>query len=95
MRLSTIVLWLALIMMATGMLLAGCTDNTRVRTLGGTMNVEIPAGKKLVNVTWKEQEIWYLVRDMRADEKPETWEFKEKSPWGAIQGTVVLTEKSK
>lgn len=70
----------------------GCTENARAKNWGGTSKIELPAGQKLINVTWKDAEIWYLTRQMRSDEKPETYTFREKSNLGVMEGTVVITE---
>jgi hypothetical protein len=72
---------------------SGC--NSAVRNFGGTMTVELPAGEKLVNTTWKDDDFWYLTRPMREDEKPETYTFKEKSTFGVAEGTVIVKESTK
>jgi len=73
-------------------LLSSCTENARAKSSGGTASVALPAKQKLVNVTWKEANLWYLSRPMREDEKPETYTFSEKSSWGVVEGTVIFTE---
>ena len=71
----------------------GCTENARVKTFGATATIDLPAGQKLVNATWKEgNNLWYLTRPMRSDEKAETYRFQEKSSLGAVEGTFVLIE---
>jgi len=72
---------------------AGCTQNQRARTFGGTANVDLPEGQKLVTATWKDEHLWYLTRPMHKDEVPENYEFKESSSFGIIQGTVILRER--
>ena len=67
----------------------------RVRGMGGKMVVELPPDHKLVHVTWKEQQLWYLVRPMRPGEYPETNQFKEKSASGVMKGEVVFKESVK
>ena len=69
-----------------------CTANERTRVWGGEMTINVPAGQKLVNVTWKETEVWILTRPMRANEIPETYSFYEKSPWGLMEGEIKLIE---
>jgi len=71
----------------------GCNENTRTRAYGGSMTVELPKGKTLVNATWKETELWYLYRDRKEGETPsKTW-FKKKSSYGVVEGTVIFEEK--
>ena len=71
---------------------AGCTAQERARSLGGTAQVNLPTGRKLVTVTWKENDIWYMTRLMRSDEQPETYEFSESSSLGIMEGRVVIRE---
>ena len=66
--------------------------NATTKALGGTMTVELESGKKLINCTWKDDEFWYLVRDIREDEKPEIYEFIEKSNSGIFEGKVIIKE---
>lgn len=67
--------------------------NWRAKNLGGTVTKTLPAGKKLVSVTWKSDDIWVLVRDSKDGEKPETLEFIEYSGIGVLSGKVVIEEK--
>ena len=50
------------------MSLTGC--NFFARSFGGTVEEDLPAGKKLVNASWKEgSDLWYLTRDMKDGEE--------------------------
>lgn len=70
-----------------------CTEQQRARGFGGTMTERLPVGQKLIMVTWKEgNDLWILTRDMRDNEFPETYTFKEKSSLGVLQGTVIISE---
>ena len=73
--------------------LTGCNWSTR--KFGGTMNVELPEGYKLQEATWKDDELWYLVRPMREGEYPEDWILEEKTNMGVIEGTVIFHESKK
>lgn len=77
---------------ALGILLSGCTENQRAKSMGGTMTVTLPAGTKFVNATWKGEELWYLTRPMHTNESAETHAFKEKSSFGIVEGTVLFVE---
>jgi hypothetical protein len=74
-------------------LLTSCTNNQRAKAFGGTANVDLPIGEKLIEVTWKEDNIWYLTRPMRENETPETYNFVEESSWGMVEGNVIIHEK--
>jgi len=76
----------------SGMLLTSCTENERVKSWGGEGTIRLPKGKKLVNVTWKETQIWYLTRDMDSNDVAETYEFHEESSYGVIEGTYKIIE---
>lgn len=76
-------------------LLAGmtsCTANQNARQYGGTETINLEAGQRVVNVTWKgESDLWILTRqDTTA---PTTYTFQEKSNWGVMEGKVILIEK--
>ena len=75
--------------------LTSCTQNEMAKNFGGSMTINLPANQKLVNVTWKDNEVWYLARPMKADETPETWTFQEKSSYGIQEGTITLVESKK
>lgn len=82
------------ITLASILFLSGCTKNDLARNFGGTQTINCPKGKKVVNVTWKEADIWILYRDMKENEKPETLQFSEKSCFGQLEGTVILVESN-
>lgn len=81
--------------LVASLLLVGCNENQRAKSLGGTAKKELPAGRKLVTVTWKEANLWVLTRPMNEDEKPEEYEFQEESSWGLIEGKVIFKEMPK
>lgn len=81
------ILLIALISVVTG-----CSEQTRAKNWGGTMHVDLPNGKKLVTVAWKESDLWYLTKDMKESDTPETFYFNEDSRWGLVEGTVIITE---
>lgn len=72
--------------------ISGCTAQERAKSFGGSMTQNLPPNSKLVNVTWKETQMWVLTRPMREDEEPETYSFKEVSAWGVLEGEVKLVE---
>ena len=74
------------------LILSGCTQQERARSFGGTATTNLPAGEKLVTVTWKETDLWLLTRPMKDTEQPETYHFREDSTWDVMEGTVVIKE---
>ncbi|OMD76867.1 hypothetical protein [Paenibacillus odorifer] len=80
--------WLLLVIMLP--LLSGC--NGIAKNFGGTTTIDLPQNKKLVNITWKDSDLWYLTRDIKPEEKAETYTFKEESNYGVKSGTVIINE---
>jgi len=72
--------------------ITSCTENSRAKGWGGTAEVVLPKGKKLVTATWKENSLWYLTRDMTKDDVAETYEFHEESSLGVMEGTYKIIE---
>ena len=75
-----------------GLGLFSCTENSRVKHFGGSGDIHLPTGQKLVNVTWKENQIWYLSRPMKKDEDADIYRFQEESGWGVVEGTYYIHE---
>ena len=69
-----------------------CTENSRVKHWGGEGTINLPKGRKLVNVTWKENQVWYLTRPMVDTDVAESYQFQEESSWGVIEGTYNIIE---
>ena len=75
------------------LLLCGCTEQSITKEFGGSMELELPANQKLEEITWKDDNLWYLTRPMREDEEAETHVFQASSSWGVFEGTVTVIEK--
>jgi hypothetical protein len=73
-------------------MLGSCTENSRVKNWGGEGTVNLPKGRKLVTVTWKGEQIWYLTRSMNSSDVAETYKFQEESSWGVMEGTYNIVE---
>ena len=73
--------------------LASCTDNQRARRFGGTQTITLSKGTKLVNATWKDDDLWILTRAANQGEQPQVYTFKEDSSFGVIEGTVTIKEQ--
>lgn len=71
---------------------SGCTKNQRVKRWGGSATIELPENQKLLHVTWKDDNLWYLTRPMTAKDTAETYTFQEKSNFGMVEGTYKIKE---
>lgn len=82
-----------LLVLVLALTMVGCTQNQRAKSFGGTATITLEKGKKLEVVTWKGEELWYLVRDRRDGEEIETYEFIEDSSFGVMEGKVIIKEQ--
>lgn len=85
--------FMALILIVVCFMVSACNENMVTRSFGGNMNVNLPAGKKLVTATWKNADLWYLTRDAKPGEKPEVTVFQEQSAMGVAEGRVTFIER--
>lgn len=90
MRKAIIAVILGVMLIATG-----CTENQRTRYYGGNQTIDLPAGQKFLEVTWKDSDLYYLTRPMRDGETAETYTFQEKSDYGVFEGTIKIVEHNK
>ncbi len=58
-----VTLLLSIIFIAILFLFGGCTKNARTRTFGGTEELGLKTNERLINVTWKESNLWVLTED--------------------------------
>jgi len=72
--------------------LASCTENVRVKTLGGVAILNLKKGQKLVNVTWKDANLWVLTTPMKRADSAQTYTFTENSSYGLMEGSYIIVE---
>lgn len=78
--------------LALTLMLAGCTEQRRARSFGGTTEVKLSPGDKVVGATWKDSSLWVLTRPARAGEQPETLHLHESSSMGVMQAAPTPTK---
>lgn len=71
--------------------ITGC-EQTVSRNFGGYTTINLKPGEKLIEATWKDDNIWYLTEPMDSDYIPKTKAFKESSVLGVLNGTVTFIE---
>lgn len=71
--------------------ITGC-EQMASRDFGGDMTITLKPGVKLIEVTWKESNLWYLTEPMDSDYVPKTKVFKEIAVMGVLNGTVTFIE---
>jgi hypothetical protein len=74
------------------LLFSACTKNEKAKNYGGTAEIDLPNGQKLVTATWKDDDLWYLTRPMLPCDSAVTYTFKEKSSFGYMEGTYIIHE---
>jgi len=76
------------LMMILGVMvvMSSCTENVRARHFGGTETLALKPNEKVLNVTWKDNEMWVCTQDTITG----VVYFREKSSWGVMEGTVIL-----
>ena len=85
---------ISLLLFITASTLNGCHETTK--NFGGTMTIELEPGRKLEEITWKDDtNLWILTRPFREGEEPETHTFQADTEWGVFEGTVIIVEKEK
>lgn len=62
------------------------------KKVGGSSTIELPTDTKLQLITWKGDELWFLYRPMRENEKPEVYTYQEDSKWGILEATYKIVE---
>lgn len=72
------------------LLVGGC--NYTAKRLGGETTIELSEGERVENVTWKEDSLWVLTKQ-EPETKPTTYDFKEYSNIGVLEGAVHIVEK--
>jgi hypothetical protein len=75
------------------LLMGGCTQNQIAKEYGGTMTITLPKGTRLINATWKDLQLWYLVEARPDNVEPRTTQFIEDSQFGVWEGRVIFKEQ--
>jgi hypothetical protein len=74
--------------------LTSCTENSMVKSFGGTSTIEIPADRQFVLCTWKDENLWITTKKRAvADTVKSEYYFAEKSSFGVMEGTYIIIEK--
>ena len=69
-----------------------CTQNIMTKNLGGHQKIELAKGQKLVELTFKDDNLWILTEPMDSDYVPKTKHFYETSSFGVWEGDIEIIE---
>ena len=70
----------------------GFWKQATTKHFGNDMTVKLNPNEKLVEVTWKDDNIWYLTEPMDSNYVPKTKVFREISIYGVFQGSITFVE---
>lgn len=70
--------------------LTGC--QTVAKNYGGSMTINLDPNQKLEEITWKDDDLWYLTKPMTSDDTAETHTFQQSKDFGVFEGTVTIIE---
>jgi len=76
------------LMMILGVMvvMSSCTENVRARHFGGTETLALNPNEVVLNVTWKDNDMWICTKDTTSG----MVYFREKSSWGMVEGAIVF-----
>jgi hypothetical protein len=77
---------LAIGLLGLGLLLASCTEQSRARNWGGEEEIMLEPNEKLINMSWKGDDLWVLTIDTTTNIQY----FRESSSWGMWEGSVII-----
>lgn len=79
-------LFLMVVTVITILTFLSCTDNQRARKFGGKEEIQLKPNEVLINITWKESNMWVLTKDTTTNIKY----FRENSNWGVWEGEIII-----
>lgn len=86
---------MVIIMIVSGIIaiIYGTTKQRIARSLGGTIEVVLDPGEKLMMATWKGSDLFYLTEPMDSTYQPKIKWFREKSSVGILESEVKFVER--
>ena len=69
-----------------------CTDNMMAKNFGGKTTINLDKGQKLVNMTWKDDNLWVLTTYMTPADSAKAYFFKESASFGMMNGEITVFE---
>lgn len=69
-----------------------CSPQAMTRSWGGTMDITLEPNEKLIEVTWKDNSLWFLTKKMTDNDIAESYAFYEKDTIGMLEGCVNIDE---
>lgn len=73
--------------------MGACSNQAKTKNFGGSMDLKLEPNQKLVEITWKDDSLWYVTKPMTEDDIAENYTFQEKDAHGLLEGTVFIYEQ--
>ena len=70
----------------------GCSQQGMARYWGGETDMYIEPNRKLIEMTWKDDNVWLLTRPMTDEDIADVYEFSESDAIGILEGTLHIYE---
>lgn len=77
----------------TLLILTACNPISTVILWGGSADIKLPKGEKLVNVSWKDNNLWVLTKPMSNKDSVEVYKFIEYGNKKAIEKSFYVVEE--
>lgn len=71
--------------------LVSCRNMTS-RTFGGSQEIALKKGQRLIEITWKGTDLWILTEPMDSAYIPKVKTFYERSDFGVMEGSITIYE---
>jgi len=84
---------IGLLLILTVSITSSCTEKSVEKNFGGSMSIDLEPRDKLIEATWKNDDLWILTRERRNGESIETYKFSENSSFGVWEGVITIKEK--
>jgi hypothetical protein len=88
--------WIYIIAAIVAAMIVACLcscENLVTRNFGGSQTIELEKGQRLVEITFKDNDLWILTEPMDSDYVPKTKTFYEDSNLGVMQGKITIVEQ--
>lgn len=88
--------WIYIIAAIVSAMIVACLcscENLMTRNFGGSKEIKLEKGQRLVEITFKDNDLWILTEPMDSDYMPKTKIFYEDSNFGVMQGKITIVEQ--
>ena len=88
--------WIYIIAAIVAAMIVACLcscKNLMTRNFGAYQEIKLEKGQRLVEITFKDNDLWILTEPMDSDYVPKTKTFYEDSNFGMMEGKITIVEQ--